>query len=187
MIAKKNKALAVAVIGLATLVLAAIGLAQKPPLHNVVTFEVFCDTEQAPPGEPGPKSADDPNWYGVVTLRIDGQAYEGTAAWQTVKGNMYADSYYGCAKAIYDFGDLGTVEIWERCKTTFDDVTETHRKHGYSGIDMIADGTGAFEKAMGVFYFTGHTEFWAEGGIPQRGEAVYAGSGMIDGIKLPEQ
>ncbi len=35
--------------------------------------------------------------------------------------------------------------------------------------------------------FTGHTEFWVEGGVPMRGEAVYAGSGMIDGIKLPEQ
>ncbi len=185
--AKKKKTLVVAVISLATLVLTAIGLAQKQPLHNVVTFEAFCDTEQAPAGEPGPKSEDDPNWYGVATLTIDGQAYEGTAAWQVVKGNMYADSYYGCAKATYDFGDLGTLEIWERLKTTFDDVAETHRKHGYSGINMIADGTGAFEKAMGVFYFMGHTEFWMEAGVIQRGEAVYAGSGMIDGIKLPEQ
>jgi hypothetical protein len=185
--AKKNKALAVAVIGLATLALTAIGLAQKQPLHHVVTFAAFCDKDLSPSGEPGQESQNDPNWYGVVTITIDGQKYEGTAAWQTVKGNMYADSFYGCAKATYDFGDLGMVEIWERCKTTFDDVTETHRKHGYSGIEMIADGTGAFEKAMGVFYFTGHTEFWAEAGVPIRGEAVYAGSGMIDGIKLPEQ
>ena len=184
--AKKNKALAVAVISLATLVLAAIGLAQKQPLHHVVTFEGFFDTEQAPPGEPGPKSEDDPNWYGVVTLTIDGQKYEGTAAWQSVKGRMHEDAWYGCGKATYDFGDLGTMEIWERCKTTFDDVTETHRKHGYSGIDMIADGTGAFETAMGVFYFMGHTEWWLEAGVPQRGEAVYAGSWMIEGIELPQ-
>ena len=184
---KKKTALAVVVIGMATLVLTAIGLAQKQPLHNVVTFEVFCDTEQARPGESGPKSEDDPNWYGVVTLTIDGQEYEGTVAWQSIKGYMHEDAWYGCGKGTYDFGDLGTVEIWERAKTTFDDVSETHRKHGYSGIDMIADGTGAFEKAMGVFYFMGHTEFWIEAGVTQRGEAVYAGSGMIDGIILPEQ
>ena len=39
--AKKKKALVVAVISLATLVLAAIGLAQRQPLHHVVTFEAF--------------------------------------------------------------------------------------------------------------------------------------------------
>jgi hypothetical protein len=184
--AKKKKALAVAVISLATLILTAIGLAQKQPLHNVVTFEVFCDTEQVKPGEPC-KAEGDPNWYGVVTLTIDGQKYEGMAAWQSIKGYMHDDGWYGCGKATYDFGELGTMEIWERAKTTFDDVTEIHRKHGYSGLDMVADGTGAFEKAMGVFYFMGHTEWWIEDGVIQRGEAVYAGSGMIDGIKLPEE
>ena len=52
---------------------------------------------------------------------------------------------------------------------------------------MVADGTGAFEKAIGVFYLMGHTEWWIEGAVTQRGEAVYAGSGMIDGVALPEQ
>jgi len=185
--ARTKRALVVTVIGLAILVLGAIGIAQRQPLHTVVAFEAFFDTEQPAAGQPGPKSPDDPNWYGVVTLTIDGQAYEGTAAWQSVKGQMLEDGLYGCGKATYDFGKLGTVEIWERYKTTFDDVSETHRKHGYSGIDMVADGTGAFQKAIGVFYFTGHTEWWIEAGVTQRGEAVYAGSGMIDGIALPEQ
>ena len=156
-------------------------------MHSVVTFEAFFDTERAPHGQPGPKPENDPNWYGVVTLHIDGQAYEGTAAWRSVKGTVYEDAWVGCGKATYDFGDLGTIEIWERAKTTFDDVSDTHRKHGYSGIDMIADGTGAFTRAIGMFYLMGHTEWWIEPGVSQRGEAVYAGSGMIDGIQLPEE
>ena len=186
MSAKSKRALVLVGSGLAILVLAAIGIAQRQPLHSVVSFDAYFDTEQPSPGEPC-KAEGDPNWYGVVTLTIDGQKYEGTAAWQSVKGHMLADGWYGCGKATYDFGNLGTVEIWERAKTTFDDVSETHRKHGYSGIDMVADGTGAFEKAIGMFYLTGHTEWWIEGGATQRGEAVYAGSGMIDGIALPEQ
>ena len=177
MYTRKKTALAVAVIGLATLAFAALGLAQKQPLHKVVTFEAFCDKDP---------TVSDPNWYGTVTLSIDGQKYEGTVTWWSVKGQMYEDAWYGCGKAIYDFGDLGTMEIWERAKTTFDEVTETHRKHGYSGIDMIADGTGAFEKAMGVFYFIGYTEWWIEDEVPQHVEVKYAGSGMIDGIELLE-
>jgi hypothetical protein len=183
---KKKAALAVTVVILAISVLAGFGLAQRQPLHQVVTFEAFFDTEQPPAGESGPKAEDDPNWYGQVTLTIDGQAYEGTAVWCTVKGQVLEDAWYGCAKATYDFGDLGTMEIWERAKTTFDDVTETHRKHGYSGIDMVADGTAAFEKAIGMFYLLGHTEWWIDADGSQRGEAVYSGSGTIEGIMLPQ-
>jgi hypothetical protein len=177
MYTRKRIVLVVAVISLATLAFAALGLAQKQPLHHVVTFEVFCDKDFP---------ATDPNWYGVVTLGIDGQKYEGTVVWQHVKGHAYEDCWYGCGKGFYDFGDLGTMEIWERAKITFDDVTETHRKHGYSGIDMITDGTGAFERAMGVFYFTGYTELWMED-QGRHTEVGYAGSGMIDGIALPQE
>lgn len=146
---KKKAALAVTVMILAISVLAGFGLAQRQPRHQVVTFEAFFDTEQPPAGEPGPKAEDDPNWYGQVTLTIDGQTYEGTAAWQSVKGHML--------------------------------------EHGYSGIDMVADGTGAFEKAIGMFYLLGHTEWWIDANGSQRGEAVYAGSGPIEGIMLPQE
>jgi hypothetical protein len=185
--ARKRIAQAVALICLVTLAITALGLAQKDPVHHVVTFEALFDKDMTPSEEPGDETEVDPNWYGVVTLSIDGQKYEGTAVWQSVKGRMYEDSWYGCGRATYDFGDLGTMEVWERLKTTFDEVTDTHRKHGYSGIDMVADGTGAFEKTMGVFYFMGTTEYWLENAVPVRSEVMYAGSGMIDGIQLPEE
>ncbi|UCD53047.1 MAG: hypothetical protein JSW27_10480 [Phycisphaerales bacterium] len=184
---KKKAALAITVMILAILGLAGFGLAQRQSLHQVVTFEAFFDTEQTPPGDPGPKAEDDPSWYGQVTLTIDGRAYEGTAVWCAVKGQVLENAWYGCAKATYDFGDLGTMEIWERAKTTFDDVTESHRKHGYSGIDMVADGTAAFEKAIGMFYLLGHTEWWIDADGSRRGEAVYSGCGTIEGIMLPQE
>lgn len=173
----RNKKLVVVAAAIFVLALGGALLGQEPPIHEV-TFEAFFEKD---PYVGGP-------WYGVITICIEGQEYQGTAVWQNYKSHGNKNGSHGFATATYDFPDLGSINIWESYKTSYDLVEPDHRKHGYSGTERITGGTGAFEEAIGVFNFEGYTEFWILSLDPfyARAEVSYSGRGVICGINLPE-
>jgi len=111
----------------------------------------------------------------------EGEAHEGTGLCQAI-GKMNKNGWHGFEAHRYDFGELGSFELWVRAKTVFEVVEPTHRWHKYTAIGRITGGTGAFAEADGVFHFEGYTEFWFP---PPRGEASMTAHGMIYGIEVP--
>jgi hypothetical protein len=170
-----NKKLVVVAAAIFALALGWTGSGKEPPIYEV-TFEADFIKD---PYVPGP-------WYGVITICIEGQEYEGTAVWQsTGKGCGTKKGTHGFGNCTYDFPGLGSFDVWERYETCIILDEPDHLKREYTGIERIIGGTDAFANAEGVFHFEGTTEAWI---TPDKmwAQVKYTGRGMIYGIELPE-
>ena len=123
-------------------------------------------------------------WMGPAIIWIDGVRYEGTIAYSG-DGKQNWNGWHGTETHIYNFPDLGELELSGIAKTTFAYVTEEHRWHRYTSHAKITGGTGAFAEAHGVFQFVGYTDwFLPPYYLPPLNFAFVGGKGMIVGIQV---
>lgn len=125
------------------------------------------------------------------TIWIGGNEYQGTCAWIPVSGHETKKAGHGFADVYYDFPGLGSLQLWERYKSTHVAYEEYpdggyHQSNVYSAIEVIIEGTGAFENAHGVFQIEGTTQWWFTPPTTLEFGAEFLCSGMIYGIELPE-
>ena len=87
-------------------------------------------------------------WIGTLTLTVNGMDYDGTGTWRITAPKISDNTVHWFATAVYDFGDLGSFEIWENGKAK---ILEPNS--GLSGMNQVGGGTGAFENVHGVLHF----------------------------------
>jgi hypothetical protein len=97
-------------------------------------------------------------WEGPATIWIDGIKYEGDIVY-IGEGKTKKNSWHGTEIKVYDFGALGRLDVEGTAKTSYAYFSPEHRWHRYSSHARITGGTGAFEKAQGVFQFVGYTDW----------------------------
>jgi len=158
------------------------------PVHEV-TIEVVWLTDPWP-------APDIHRNLGDATLRVGGKEYQGTAVDSDYNYTYSTDrSKGGFRRLVYDFGELGLLELWERLDGEYKiiDLEGGHRHHEYEFTGWIIQGTGAFVNAAGIIQSACEIDYTWEPGIvptpgvdPIREEMHYTSHGMVRGIDLPE-
>lgn len=120
-------------------------------------------------------------WEGPAIMWIGEVKYDGWIFYAG-EGRMNANGWHGTEIHVYDFGDLGTLEISGTAKTSFAYVSPDHRWHYYTSHLRVTGGTGAFSDAHGVFQFGGNTDWHVIS--PVLPFAFAGGQGVIVGIEL---
>jgi hypothetical protein len=135
---------------------------------------------------------------GNATLRIGDKEYQGTAV-----DSDYNYTYSkptgkgGFRRLVYDFGELGLLELWERMDGEYKiiDIEGGRRHHEYDLTGWIIRGTGAFANAAGIIQSALEVDFTWEpepGVVPIIGvtpiceEYHSTSQGIVRGIDLPE-
>jgi len=121
-------------------------------------------------------------WNGTLTLTVDGVVFEGTIVWWITDLTVVnKNSIHYFAAAVYDFGDLGSFEIWEHGNMDWGIVEPGYRLSPFSGVERVVGGTGAFENTHGVLHY-----LWGELEVVGSGFPVVNGllSGRIHGFGI---
>ena len=173
---QRIKILAAVTFGVLALTVCFSVLAGEPPVSEVILES----TSWPVPGED--------YWEGPATIWVDGEMWEGTVLYMHERATTNDNSWHGVETQIFDFGDLGTLEVSGIAMTTFDYVSPAHRWHHYTSHAKVTDGTGALAKATGVFQFGGYTdwEIDPDTGFPISGYGWGGATAKIVGIELPE-
>jgi hypothetical protein len=87
-------------------------------------------------------------WEGTLTLTVNGTDYYGVGEWWVTDLMVNKNSYHWFGSGVYDFGELGSFEIWETGKWKLAEPNS-----GLSAMNQVLDGTGAFEGVHGVLHF----------------------------------
>lgn len=87
-------------------------------------------------------------WLGTLTLTVNGTDYDGTGTWRLKALRINDNTLHWFATAVYDFGDLGSFEIWENGKAKFMEPNA-----GLSGMNQVGGGSGVFEGVHGVLQY----------------------------------
>ena len=158
-------------LGVLTVALWASVLWAEPPVREVI-LESFSEPNWATG-----------NWEGPATIWIDGIKYEGDIVYSG-DGEAKKNGWHGTEIKVYNFGDLGTLELSGTAKTSFAYVSPEHRWHRYTSHVQITDGTGAFAEAHGVFQFVGYTDWLLYPAGPPDAYAFEGAQANIVGIQM---
>lgn len=123
-------------------------------------------------------------WLGTVTLTVDGVEYEGSGVWWiTDLAVVNKNSIHYFAAAIYDFGDLGSFEVWEHGNMDWGIVEPGYRLSPFLGVERIVDGAGAFADTHGVLHYD-----WGELEVIGDGLPVvnFDMSGWVNGLEIDD-